>query len=227
LSPARSIHVGQTRVLSAPADIPDETSAQARWNLDALQETTPSADAATEGAELVKSAGEVVLTGWSPVGLVQYMLEMVHVTTGLPWWATIAATTVAVRLSLTPIVVRLQANAVKMNNLRPEIEPLMKKLQEYRQSGNTAMASYCSSKMMHIYQKNGCNPMKTIFMPFLQMPIFITFFITLRKMTGLPVEGMATQGMLWFQDLTVPDPYYALAIIGCASFITVIKVSLL
>jgi len=224
MTPARSIHVGQTRVLSAPADIPDETSAQARWNLDALQETAPSVDASTE---VVKSAGEVVLTGWSPVGVVQYMLEMVHVTTGLPWWATIAVTTVAVRLSLTPIVVRLQANAVKMNNLRPEVEPLMKKLQEYKQSGNTAMASYCSSKMMHIYQENGCNPLKTILMPFIQMPIFITFFVTLRRMTGLPVEGMATQGILWFQDLTIPDPYYALSIIGCASFIAVLKVSYL
>ena len=219
--------MGQTRGLSAPADIPNETSAQARWNLDSLQEATPSVDVATEGAELVKTAGEVTLTGWSPVGLVQYMLEMIHVSTGLPWWATIAATTVAVRLSLTPVVVRLQANAVKMNNLKPEIEPLMKKLQEYKQTGNMAMASACSTRMMHIYQKNGCNPIKTMFMPFIQMPIFITFFITLRRMTSLPVEGMATQGMLWFQDLTVPDPYYALSVIGCASFITVIKVSLL
>ena len=219
--------MGQTRGLSAPADIPNETSAQARWNLDSLQEATPSVDVATEGAELVKTAGEVTLTGWSPVGLVQYMLEMIHVSTGLPWWATIAATTVAVRLSLTPVVVRLQANAVKMNNLKPEIEPLMKKLQEYKQTGNMAMASTCSTRMMHIYQKNGCNPIKTMFMPFIQMPIFISFFITLRRMTGLPVEGMTTQGMLWFQDLTVPDPYYALSVIGCASFITVIKVSLL
>ena len=47
----------------------------ARRNLDALQEATPSMDAAMR-TELVKSAGEIALTGWSAV-----QLEIVHMTT--------------------------------------------------------------------------------------------------------------------------------------------------
>lgn len=218
--------MGQPRILSAAADMPDETSARARWNLDALQETdvTPAVDTASEGAEVANSIGEVVLTGYSPVNVVQYFLEVMHVGTGLPWWATIAATTVIVRLALTPIVIRLQANAVKINNLRPEIEPLMKRMQEYKQTGEKMLASNASAKMMNLYHKNDCNPLKMMFMPFLQIPIFITFFITLRRMTGLPVAGMSTEGMLWFQNLTVADPYYALPILASLSFMTVMQV---
>ena len=219
--------MGQPRILSAAVDMPDETSARARWNLDALQEAdaTPAVDIASEGAEVANSIGEVVLTGYSPVNVVQYFLEVMHVGTGLPWWATIAATTVIVRLALTPIVIRLQANAVKINNLRPEIEPLMKRMQEYKQTGEKMLASNASAKMMNLYHKNDCNPLKMMFMPFLQIPIFITFFITLRRMTGLPVAGMSTEGMLWFQNLTVADPYYALPILASLSFMTVMQVS--
>ena len=223
----RTIHLGQTRILSAPSDIPDETSARARWNLDALQETdaTPAVDVTSEGVEVAKSIGDVVLTGWSPVSVMQYFLEVMHVGTGLPWWATIAATTVVVRLALSPIVIRLQANAVKINNLRPEIEPLMKKMQEYKQTGEKMLAANASAKMMNLYHKNGCNPVKMMLMPFIQVPIFITFFITLRRMTGLPVAGMTTEGMLWFQNLTLADPYYALPILASLSFMAVMQVS--
>ena len=218
--------MGQTRILSAAADIPDETSARARWNLDALQETdaSPVVDVAREGAEVANSIGDVVLTGYSPVNVVQYFLEVMHVGTGLPWWATIAATTVVVRLALTPIVIRLQANAVKINNLRPEIEPLMKKMQEYKQTGEKMLASNASAKMMNLYRKNNCNPLKMMFMPFLQIPIFITFFISLRRMTALPVAGMSNEGMLWFQNLTMADQYYALPILASLSFLAVMQV---
>lgn len=30
------------------------------------------------------------LGGWSPIGIIQQLLDMVHVSCGLPWWATIA-----------------------------------------------------------------------------------------------------------------------------------------
>ena len=218
----RTVRVGQVRLLSAD----EKSTAQAHWNLDALQEvdTTPAVDLTSEGTEVAKSIGEVVLTGWSPVSVAQYILEVVHVGTGLPWWATIAATTVVVRLALTPVVVRLQANAIKINNLRPEIDPLLKKVQEARQTGNTALATTTSARMMALYQKHNCNPIKMMLMPFIQIPIFITFFITLRRMTELPVAGMSNEGIFWFQNLTIPDPYYALPVLASLSFMTIMQV---
>ena len=224
----RTVRVGQVRLLSAPTG-DEKITHQSHWNLDALQETdaTPAVDVTSEGVEVAKSIGDVVLTGWSPVSVMQYFLEVMHVCTGLPWWATIATTTVVVRLALTPVVVRLQTNAIKINNLRPEIDPLLKKIQEARKTGNTALATTVSAKMMSLYQKHDCNPVKMMFMPFIQIPIFITFFITLRRMTALPVPGMSSEGIFWFENLTVPDPYYALPVLASLSFMTIMQVRIL
>lgn len=56
-----------------------------------------------------------------------------------------------------------------------------------------------------------------------QAPLFMSFFLTLRAMTGYPVESMMTEGLLWFKDLTIPDPYYALPVLTSATLFMVIK----
>lgn len=41
-------------------------------------------------------------------------------------------------------------------------------------------------------------------------------------MTRVPVESMKEGGLFWFEDLTVPDPYYLLPIITSTTlFITI------
>lgn len=56
-----------------------------------------------------------------------------------------------------------------------------------------------------------------------QAPLFMSFFLTLRAMTGYPVEKMAEEGLFWFKDLTLADPYYALPIFTSATLFMVIK----
>jgi len=46
-----------------------------------------------------------------PVQAMQSLLEAIQTTTGLPWWASIAVTTVSVRLCVLPVV-RYQAHAI-------------------------------------------------------------------------------------------------------------------
>ena len=54
-----------------------------------------------------------------------------------------------------------------------------------------------------------------------QAPVFISFFIALRKMAYLPVPSLQTGGALWFPDLTMADPFYLLpiAVTGTMFFI--------
>ncbi|KAG0279437.1 Mitochondrial inner membrane protein oxa1l, partial [Linnemannia exigua] len=56
------------------------------------------------------------LVNFSPVGALESVLEAVHISTGLPWWATIAATTVAIRTALVPFIVKLQGNTARLHN---------------------------------------------------------------------------------------------------------------
>ena len=56
------------------------------------------------------------------------------------------------------------------------------------------------------------------------MPLFISFFFALRGMAYAPLESLKTGGLFWFTDLTVVDPYYALPILACVSFLINIEV---
>ena len=51
-----------------------------------------------------------------------------------------------------------------------------------------------------------------------QIPILITWFLSLRYVTSLPDKypALKTEGMLWFQDLSEMDPYCILPIISAS-----------
>jgi inner membrane protein COX18 len=65
-------------------------------------------------------------------------------------------------------------------------------------------------------KKYNCSPGKTILYSLSQIPLFILVSITLRKMVAvkflwldtpdIPLDGMLTGGMLWFENLAVSDP---------------------
>jgi len=46
-------------------------------------------------------------------------------------------------------------------------------------------------------------------------------------MADLPVESMTTGGLLWFTDLTITDPYYALPLLTAATFLASLEVTIL
>ena len=56
----------------------------------------------------------------------------------------------------------------------------------------------------------------TPFLGLAQLPIIFTWFITLRYYTTLgdKYPELTTQGLFWFKDLTVQDPYFILPILS-------------
>lgn len=65
---------------------------------------------------------------------------------------------------------------------------------------------------------------QSILAPLVQIPLFVSFFLALRKMAYLPVESFKTGGYLWFQDLTAFDPYFVLPVICSFSMLASIEV---
>lgn len=192
---------------------------------DSTIDVTQSADSITSQTENLTTAASSGLGGYTPSGLLQTALDLLHTHSHLPWWATIAATTVAIRLMLVPMAVQLHINAIKIANINPIAMEINKKMVEYRAKGNTIGMAMEGKKLTELYAKHDCSPFKSFLMPLVQMPIFMSFFFALRQMASLPLESMKTGGMFWFTDLTVPDPYFALPLIACASFISNIEVS--
>ncbi|XP_029849798.3 mitochondrial inner membrane protein OXA1L isoform X2 [Ixodes scapularis] len=163
------------------------------------------------------------LGGWAPSGMVQHCLDLLHSSTGLPWWATIALGTVVVKLLVFPAILKGQKNTIHMNNHLPQMQVLQAKLSEARSCGNQMEAARYANELMLFMKEKQINPLKNMIIPMVQAPVFISFFFALRGMANLPMESFKTGGMLWFTDLTIPDPYCLLPLITSATLFFTIE----
>ncbi|KAH9505848.1 Mitochondrial inner membrane protein oxa1l [Dermatophagoides farinae] len=154
-------------------------------------------------------------SNYTPVGWCVNYLDFLH--SVFPWWGAIAVGTIILRLCLFPLVVSAQKSAAKLNELLPEQAILKEKMNQARISGDSIEFARLSQESMSLYKRKGVNPFKTMLAPFAQAPVFITFFITLRRMANYPVESLKTGGLFWFTDLSVSDPLFALPVITCAT----------
>ncbi|KAG7265644.1 hypothetical protein CRUP_016491 [Coryphaenoides rupestris] len=164
---------------------------------------------------------ELGLACHTPVGLIQNLLEFMHVDLGMPWWGAIVAGTVLARMAVFPVIVKGQREAAKLNNVMPEMSKLTNRMNDAKQSGNKFEFSRAYADLSVFQKKHNVNPLRGLLVPLVQAPVFISFFIALRKMAYLPVPSLQTGGTLWFQDLTMADPYYLLplAVTGTMFFI--------
>lgn len=93
---------------------------------------------------------------------------------------------------------------------------------EARLMGNAAEASQAGMELSQFMRNEKVNPLKNMLVPLAQAPIFLSYFIGIRRMVNAPVESLHTGGMLWFSDLTIADPYYMLPLITCSTlFLTI------
>ena len=83
-----------------------------------------------------------------------------------------------------------------------------------------------------LFSQEGCSPYKVAILPWVQLPLWIALSFALRDMTGVfpnkvPLNPEATvsfasEGALWFTDLTLPDPYFILPVVlALSNFINI------
>uniref|UniRef100_A0A2I3T0B5 OXA1L mitochondrial inner membrane protein n=1 Tax=Pan troglodytes TaxID=9598 RepID=A0A2I3T0B5_PANTR len=172
--------------------------------------------ASGETADVVQTAAEqsfaeLGLGSYTPVGLIQNLLEFMHVDLGLPWWGAIAACTVFARCLIFPLIVTGQREAARIHNHLPEIQKFSSRIREAKLAGD------------HIECDSGVMKMFSLVKHADTAPIFISFFIALREMANLPVPSLQTGGLWWFQDLTVSDPIYILPLAVTATMWAVLE----
>jgi len=163
------------------------------------------------------------LASWWPNGLVQSALEAVHVGLNVPWWASIVITTLGLRILMFPLVVLAQRNSANMHNHMPIVQAHQEKFTRARVSGNPMEAARAGNEYMQYMKTHKINPVRSMAFPFMQVPVFLSVFIGIRQMANLPVESMTTGGALWFSDLTISDPFYALPVLTCATFFATVE----
>ncbi|XP_019351045.1 mitochondrial inner membrane protein OXA1L isoform X1 [Alligator mississippiensis] len=211
-SRAQSTAAASTPVLSAASLVPPVTPVPGT-----------ELDVSGLGPELELSLSELGLASYTPVGLIQTMLESLHVHLGLPWWGAIVAGTVMFRCLAFPLIMKGQREVVKINNHMPQITRLTNIMNDARCSGNQFEFSKAYMDLITYRKVNKVNPMYGFLPALVQAPVFISFFIALRKMTDLPVPSMQSGGLAWFPDLTVADPFYILPLVATGSAMAVMQ----
>lgn len=164
--------------------------------------------------------------GWGPTSMVEWFLEHIHVLTGAPWWASIAMTAIAFRLLMLKPYINAADNAAKMATVAPITKPLTAKMMALQSAGaDTTQIMAVRREMQIIHKRAGISIMKG-FIPLAQVPLGYGSFVLLRAMADLPVPGMETGGILWFQNLAVSDPIFLLPAITAGVMHLVLRVCL-
>jgi len=163
------------------------------------------------------------LVNFTPVGGLETVLEAVHISTGLPWWGTIVATTIMIRTALVPFIVKLQGNTARLHNVKPQLERLTENMKLAKETNDTAALARFSAQTQELFAKNDCNPLKSLMLPLLQAPVMISFYLALRDMANLPVPQFKEGGISWFTDLTVADPTYVLPVASSLGFLAIME----
>lgn len=163
--------------------------------------------------------------------VVQQSLCTAHTLTGMPWWATMASSTVILRVSLFPLIrmqilafQKLQEASSDLNSLNH----LFKTRVKFIQATQTSLFSSLEGRnqllrtaQSYISGLQACRilheiPVSHILAPpFVNIGIFATFTYSMRKMiSAVPSLGLEDGGMMWFTNLTVPDPTFTLPIVS-------------
>jgi YidC/Oxa1 family membrane protein insertase len=161
--------------------------------------------------------------GWGTTAFVEWLLEHVHIYIGTPWWLSITLSMLIIRVSLLKLYFNAADAAARSQVIAPHMDPLFKQYQTALAQGNRAEAQKVGGDMKTLRRNAGISYLKQ-FAPFVQVPIGFGTFRLMRGMAYLPVPGLDTGGVLWFPDLTVPDPLFILPIATSAAYYFTFKV---
>ena len=76
------------------------------------------------------------------------------------WVWSIVAATVGFRLLMFPLIVKAQANAARLNNIKPQLEEIQSQLRELMNTNDAVGKATATFKMKQLYKDNNCHPVK-------------------------------------------------------------------
>ncbi|KAI0263666.1 60Kd inner membrane protein-domain-containing protein [Russula aff. rugulosa BPL654] len=140
------------------------------------------------------------------------MLELINVSTGLPWFYTIIAGTVFARLILLPFSIKQLRNSAALAPHQPRLMKLKEELDQAYKSGDKLAVQRVALQQRKVYGESGVSMLPMLMMPFVQLPVTLGMFFGVKRLCTLPLEQFHWSGVSFLPDLTVPDPYYILPI---------------
>ena len=159
---------------------------------------------------------ELGLISWTPAGFVRWSLELIQVTTGIPWFHTIVVTTLLYRVILMPLGIQSLRNSARLLPMTPRMNAVKAEMTAAQKAGDMLGTQRALLKQKQIYKDAGVNMGPMILNPFVQLPVTLGLFFGVKKMCTLPVMQLKQSGLDVLPDLTVPDPFFVLPVLATA-----------
>ncbi|KAJ5908589.1 hypothetical protein N7495_001271 [Penicillium taxi] len=160
--------------------------------------------------------------GIGPSSVMQWVIEHIHLWTGMPWYASIFATGILLRLALLKPMINSSDNAARMNNAKPFTDPVRAEWLAAKTKGDLLATQQKQLELKDISAKHGIKMYKSL-VPMLQIPFAFGMFRVVNGMASLPVPGLAQESLWWLKDLTVADPLYVLPLLTSACLYQTLK----
>ncbi|KAL5117435.1 hypothetical protein ACEQ8H_004600 [Pleosporales sp. CAS-2024a] len=161
--------------------------------------------------------------GWGMTTLFERTVELIYLYSGFGWAGTIVTAGVMVRCATFYFQARSSDKMAALAALKPLTQPLQEKMEAAIARGDQHAENTYKMQQANIMKPHMGGMFSLGGFMFLQAWVGFSAFRCLRAMAELPVPGLMQDGLLWFQDLTVPDPYYILPSAVTAVFFFLFK----
>ncbi len=167
---------------------------------------------------------------------IQTAVYGLQATSGLPWWATIGLSTVAVKLCLFPLVRKQLLISSKVAKAGPDIVKLYKLMTDrIREMAEAKVGISQQAKLPFVFFSGARSALKVqgvsipMFFAYnvVNMTLFVTFVFSLRDMIieHGDIYKMTEGGLFWFTDLTEKDKTFALPVAAIMTTYTAVEIS--
>ncbi|VDK54386.1 unnamed protein product [Anisakis simplex] len=181
--------------------------------------------------ELVASGQSVLhelglISWWKPSGYFRMALEAVHNHLDLPWWATIMCATLCLRLAMIFVPIMSQKLVAKQSMYKKELDEFRDRIMEAKKEGNNLLQQQIFLEQRDFLKSKDIRLGRQFLIILANGGVFATQFFAIRKMVEVNFPGWSNGGALWFTDLTMADPYYALPLISAVTMGIVARVGI-
>ncbi|KAK3658707.1 hypothetical protein LTR56_001578 [Elasticomyces elasticus] len=205
----------QTGTATTPPPIATETEAPFPPDISTitLDDIDLSAYDISQIPEKIGYLHEIGLNWWyGPTSTLEYILEHIHIYSGMPWWGSMAATAVLVRCVLFPFYLRSSDSMARQAALVSITKPIQDLMTQAQRNKDTQAMQMHWLQLAAVRKRAGIKLTSQFAPMILQGILGFCGFKLIRAMAALPVPAFRDGGFLWLTDLTVPDPYGILPI---------------
>lgn len=162
--------------------------------------------------------GDAELGFWPP-DLALRLVDGLHSTFDIPWWAAIVGAAIVARTALLPMSIYGMQQGSRMQTIRVPLS----QLEARRMAGESDAVIH--AELSALYQSHGASPLGIMLPVFVQAPVFVSFFWGLRRLADVRPDASAG-GVLWFPDLGATDVTYVLPMLSTGSALALILIGM-